>query len=177
MERTNYPEHRTPLKWPFCKCAQEALPQNQKCSFVWGAIHGIAFVPYILAQKRPGNLFASHKHGESTLLPRPRDLGLMAIPIGVNLLAWIFFRADSVTHGWAYLVAMAPWKSPNIILYESSALIAGMSVIAVDWFHQTEERNPLSNFPKLLRLTLYFIFTWLILKNLANPSSFIYFQF
>ena len=101
----------------------------------------------------------------------------MAIPIGVNLLAWIFFRADSVTHGWAYLVAMAPWKSPNIVLYESSALIAGMSVIAIDWFHHTEERNPLSNFPKLLRLTLYFIFAWLILKNLANPSSFIYFQF
>ena len=72
---------------------------------------------------------------------------------------------------------MAPWKSPNIILYETSALIAGISVIAIDWFHQTAERNPLSNFPRFMRLVLYLIFAWLILKNLANPSSFIYFQF
>ena len=66
---------------------------------------------------------------------------------------------------------------PNVVLYDTSALIAGMVVIAIDWFHQTEERNPFSNFPRLLRLTLYLIFAWLILKNLANPSSFIYFQF
>ena len=144
---------------------------------VWGAIHGIAFVPYILSQKRPGNLFSSHKYGDFTVVPRPKDLLLMTIPIGVNLLAWIFFRADSVAHGWEYLSAMAPWKSPNIILYETSALIAGISVIAIDWFHQTAERNPLSNFPRFMRLVLYLIFAWLILKNLANPSSFIYFQF
>ena len=71
---------------------------------LWGAIHGIAFVPYVLSQKRPGNLFASHKHeGNELKLPTLRNLGMMAIPIGVNLLAWIFFRADSVSHGWDYL--------------------------------------------------------------------------
>ena len=145
---------------------------------LWGAIHGIAFVPYILSQKRPGNLFASHKHeGNELKLPTLRNLGMMAIPIGVNLLAWIFFRADSVSHGWDYLRAMTYWNPDYDIRFDYYALIAGFSILIVDWTHQDVEQNPLSRFPDWLRWVLYPLIFWLIVRNLANPSSFIYFQF
>ena len=101
----------------------------------------------------------------------------MAIPIGVNLLAWIFFRADSVSHGWDYLRAMTYWNPDYDIRFDYYALIAGFSILIVDWTHQDVEQNPLSRFPDWLRWVLYPLIFWLVLRNLANPSSFIYFQF
>ena len=145
---------------------------------LWGAIHGLAFVPYILAQKRPGTLFSSHKQARKEFeLPNLRDLRLMALPIGVNLLAWIFFRAASVAHGWEYISAMTRWNSVHQVIFHHYALTTGLAVLIIDWVHQDDERNPLSRFPNWLRWTLYPLIFWFVLRNLANPSSFIYFQF
>ncbi|MDA8696126.1 MBOAT family protein [Flavobacteriales bacterium] len=145
---------------------------------LWGAIHGVAFVPYILAQKRPGTLFSSHKHARKEFeLPNLKELRLMALPIGVNLIAWIFFRADSITHGWDYISAMTRWNSIHQVIFDHCALAAGFVVLIIDWVHQNDERNPLSRFPYWVRWTLYPLIFWFVLRNLANPSSFIYFQF
>jgi alginate O-acetyltransferase complex protein AlgI len=150
---------------------------------VWGGIHGLAFMPYILRKQGPFKLFQTYSSESSdnvSLFPL-KNMALLTIPFSVNLFAWIFFRANSIEHGMDYISGFARFPTEKFPITQVSYITFGLIglVITVDWIQQSGrvQRMWLSGGLRPLRWAVYGGVVWLCLKNLHNPSDFIYFQF
>ena len=67
---------------------------------VWGALNAIYFLPLLLLNRNRENIgvVAAGKY-----LPGIRDILKMVSTFGLTVLAWVFFRAESVSHALNYL--------------------------------------------------------------------------
>lgn len=149
---------------------------------VWGAIHAVLFLPLILSNKHrvhmaeisgPGIAYAS-----MTILR-------IVSTFTVISLSWIWFRAETLSHAWAYLsgVFTNSWAVyPEIprrgLLLGTCILILGF--VAAEWCGRKSE-TPLDKtlgWPRFVRWILYVFLILLIglfLQTSATP--FLYFQF
>jgi alginate O-acetyltransferase complex protein AlgI len=67
---------------------------------VWGFLNALYFMPLLFLNKNRQNLEIAAK---GRLFPSIRDLAGMLVTFGLTLVAWVFFRADSVTDALAFL--------------------------------------------------------------------------
>ena len=145
---------------------------------VWGGVHAALFMPLIL-------LGANRKHtddvvAQGRLLPSFSEAAQMLFTFSMVTLAWIFFRSDSIELAFVYLSGILSLNLELIIHHFVPTAIVFMGImIIVDWFSRTGEIPTwwLSAKFKPLRWAMYTLAIVLILKNLQNGSSFIYFQF
>ena len=145
---------------------------------VWGGVHAALFMPLIL-------LGSNRKHtvdvvAQGRLLPSFSEVAQMLFTFSMVTLAWIFFRSDSIELAFLYLKGVL---SLNLELtihhFVPTALVFMGIMIIIDWLSRTGEIPAwwVSAKFKYLRWTFYTLAIVLILKNLQNGSSFIYFQF
>jgi len=146
---------------------------------IWGGIHGLAFLPYIVRYNGPVRLFASHQEKESQIpLLHPSSL-LMVIPFTVNLFAWVFFRAESVGEAMRYLRHM----SVDVLTWPEGNKIPGLAAILALLVAEVLQHNSKAMslwFSKpflLVRWTLAALVILLIFKGFTSQADFIYFQF
>ncbi len=145
---------------------------------VWGGVHAALFMPLIL-------LGANRKHtddvvAQGRLLPSFSEAAQMLFTFSMVTLAWIFFRADSIELAFVYLSGILSLNLELIVNhFVPTALVFIGIMIIVDWLSRTGEIPTwwLSEKFKPLRWAMYTLAIVLILKNLQNGSSFIYFQF
>ena len=62
---------------------------------VWGALNAVYFLPLLLRGNNRNNLNVVAENG---LLPSLKEVFQVLTTFGLTVLAWIFFRADSMTH-------------------------------------------------------------------------------
>ena len=121
------------------------------------------------------------------------EIGLMLIPFSVNLLAWMIFRADSIAHGWEYLLGLFSWGTGIEFHRPTTLVLAGIAFLILhDWWHEQDERNPISKLPFTLSpalkdrisqrivdgVVLGTLFTFiLVIASRQEAQSFIYFAF
>ncbi|MDC3258313.1 MBOAT family protein, partial [Flavobacteriales bacterium] len=67
---------------------------------VWGALNAIYFLPLLLTNNNRKNLGVV---AEGKLLPSFRDLFAMLTTFTLTVFAWIFFRAENVSHAFSYI--------------------------------------------------------------------------
>lgn len=67
---------------------------------VWGALNAIYFLPLLLRNNNRNNL---NVVAEGRTFPSLREFLLMLGTFGLTVLAWIFFRAENMTHAINYL--------------------------------------------------------------------------
>ena len=67
---------------------------------VWGALNAIYFLPVMLTNRNRNNLnvVASGK-----LIPSVKEAFLILFTFSITVFAWIFFRADNISHAWNIL--------------------------------------------------------------------------
>ena len=150
---------------------------------VWGFINALYFLPLMLRDKnrKNTNVVAEGKQWPSVL-----EIAQMGLTFFLTIIAWIFFRADNLTHAFAILKRIF---SPSFIDISSNwtdgyVTILHLSLIVVlvlfDWKNRSMPHG-LSIVPKnaFVRKSLYvtLVFFILFLGNYHTKTDFIYFQF
>ncbi len=141
---------------------------------VWGLLNGLFYLPLVVSNK--------HKRHQEIVaqgrwLPSLRETFQISMTFAFTLMAWVFFRADSLTHAVDYLTRMttAGWSSPQMIRgipYVTVLLIA-------EWI-QREKPHTLSiaSAPVFVRWTIYYcVIGAIFLFGKTGHVPFIYFQF
>lgn len=150
---------------------------------VWGALNAIYFLPLLLANKNRTNLdiVAKNKY-----LPNLKEVFSMGLTFILTVLAWIFFRAESIEHALSFIFGIF---SPSLFsvpyfdgsLGASSVIYYIIFFMVIEWIgrgnnYAIEWNNKYS---KIFKWVFLFIIAVCILENF-NPlksQEFIYFDF
>ncbi len=145
---------------------------------VWGALNALFFLPLLLFSKNRTHLDTVAKH---SMFPSLRELISMLSTFALAVLAWIFFRAENLTHAWSYLKGIFDqtlFSIPEITPGYVWMLIAIM--IIVEWL-QREKQHGLhfenNEVPRIVRWMGYVLIFAMVTIFFNKGNTFIYFQF
>jgi len=142
---------------------------------VWGALHGLFYLPLIFFQRKRGTQIM----GGKGWLPAPNEWHKWAITFTAVTLTWAFFRSPSIADALQYLagifdrslLSLPPYK--NFIPYV-------VFLFLVEWISR-HQKYPLEKLPfaKPIRWGIYFtlIVAIVVLGDFSQKGEFIYFQF
>jgi len=145
---------------------------------VWGALNALYFLPLLLTKS---NRAHTDTIAEGRILPSPREFMQMTMTFLLTCLAWIFFRAASVGDALAYLGGI--FRASFFRMPEGEfgwfPLIAVLFLLT-EWL-QREKQHGLAleaaHFPRVIRWSLYYVVSILIMYFGGDQQAFIYFQF
>jgi D-alanyl-lipoteichoic acid acyltransferase DltB (MBOAT superfamily) len=148
----------------------------------WGGLNALFFLPLLLGKKNRTYLDIV---AVDRPLPTWRECFNMLWTFSLVTLAWVFFRADSLGHAFAFLSDIF---SPSLFVwpeyYWTRKVVKVLLFIVLfqmmEWFGRREafalERLG-TNWWRPVRWGGYFLLVLLVLYNSGGRQSFIYFQF
>jgi len=143
---------------------------------VWGGLNALYFMPLLLMNKNRQNLEVA---AQGKWLPSAKECLQIIITFSVTCIAWIFFRAESVTQAYQYIKRICSTQLFTIphLPVKAMALIAIMLI--VEWINRERFHGlEIKRFSPWIRRFFYIILIFIILRyaNFGN-NAFIYFQF
>tara|TARA_B100000674_G_scaffold472799_1_gene463010 strand:+ start:1589 stop:3025 length:1437 start_codon:yes stop_codon:yes gene_type:complete len=145
---------------------------------IWGALNAIYFLPLLLTNNNRKNLGVV---AEGKLLPSFRELFAMLITFILTVFAWIFFRAENLSHAFSYVGGIF---SETIFQYPTAGskkiLLPVFLFMIIEWFGRENDfgiQNIGFKWNRIYRLLFYYILIILIYFNSGKGQEFIYFQF
>lgn len=149
---------------------------------IWGLLNACYFLPLLLTNNNRRNLDVV---AQDRALPDLRQLLAMGSTFSLTVVAWIFFRAESVQQALAYLYRMLtpttfrhPWRGDKELLITIIGLICFF--IIMEWVGRRErfalERFGI-NWPSYLRYVFYYVIIFSLFWFGGKAETFIYFQF
>jgi len=153
---------------------------------LWGALNAIYILPLVLTNNNRNNLEIVAK---GKLLPSTKEFFLMFLTFGLNLFAWILFRAESVNHALQYsseIFSKSLFTIPKgsdfigTTLHPLTILTLISIFMVIEWLARGDKfalEKILLNINKYLRVIIYFILMFYIITHISNEQEFIYFQF
>jgi alginate O-acetyltransferase complex protein AlgI len=144
---------------------------------VWGALNALYFLPLLLLNKNRVN---TDLVAEGKYLPSMREVFQMTLTFFLTLIAWIFFRADSVTSAIVYIRDMftaSLFIKPEILPLTILGLVTFF--IFIEWLGRFGEYaiQKIDFMKKPIRWGFYMFLTVLIFIFTGEQQEFIYFQF
>lgn len=141
---------------------------------IWGLNHALLYLPLFLFTKNrlyKGEIIAKN----SSLLPI-KDFFNVLFTYFLTTLSWVFFRSDSVSASFEYLLLLfTKFSIPDTL---RSGMLPVIIILVFDWIMRSDERNPLNFKSKIFRWTVYTsIYIAILVSVDQNPTQFIYFQF
>jgi len=144
---------------------------------IWGLLNALYFLPLLLLNRHRVN---TDQVAENRVYANVREIGKMAITFVLTVFAWIFFRADNVTHAFRYihdLFSSEIIAFPEVVNIEVISLVLFFMVI--EWFGRPAQYalEKITMFPRWLRWSFYFLLIILMFVFTGGQQEFIYFQF
>lgn len=148
---------------------------------VWGALNAVYFLPLLLTKNNRNNIEIVAK---GKYLPSAKELLLMLLTFGLTVLAWIFFRAENISHALAYITDMFTDFSSYVSLsvyWEYKKILLFITIfMAIEWFGR-EGQYALdslgSGWKRPIRYLMYYAIMVAIFWYGGEEQQFIYFQF
>ncbi|MBN2891084.1 MAG: MBOAT family protein [Bacteroidales bacterium] len=155
---------------------------------IWGALNAIYFLPIMLAKRNRKNIEVA---AEGKLLPNLKEIFQIGTTFFLTIIAWVFFRAESVSKAFDYLKIMFSKTLFHATRVEStheiSQAISQTTLIGLiffmlvfEWFNRSKQHGleKLNDFHFVIRWSLY-VFIALLIMFAGNFSrtEFIYFAF
>ncbi len=144
----------------------------------WGLLHAVYYVPSILLGSSKGRR-ERQASAESILVSTVRELMQIGTTFLMTMLAWIFFRAPTLSDAVEYLTRIASLHRDTMTSYYREPLALIAFVVTVEWIQRSKD-HPLQidHLPNPVRWLIYLalIFLVLLLGRFGN-REFIYFQF
>ncbi len=142
---------------------------------VWGLLNGLFYLPLVMSGKHKryrGEIIAQGKW-----FPGAREAFQMTATFAVTLLAWVFFRADSLSHAVSYLIRMATTSWWSLTMVGGLAYV--VSLMLVEWIQRDKTHVlRLESAPVWTRWTVYYaMIAAMFLLGDTGHAPFIYFQF
>lgn len=149
---------------------------------MWGALNAIYFLPLLLTHKNRiflGDVAANRK------LPSVREFIMMIGTFGLTVLAWIFFRAETVGHATNIISQILSSSLFTIPDFEGKrpALITLCFItifLLIEWNGRREEYAIAklgTTWKRPLRYALYYGIMFTLIWFKGEQQEFIYFQF
>lgn len=154
---------------------------------VWGALNALYFLPLLLTHNNRNNLDVVAKN---KLLPSWKELLQMLLTFGLTIFAWIFFRAENVTHAFHYIggifsgahfFQLIPdyWGGRMLtdFLFTSFSIVL---LLLVEWQGRDKKYALESVFEikyRVVRWSTYVLLVLYIMTFAGGSQDFIYFQF
>lgn len=149
----------------------------------WGLLNAVYFLPLLLTNKNRINLeIVAHNR----FLPSFKELLQILLTFSLTVLAWVFFRADSINHAISYIskiFSKSITTLPNFSGMRDALITIVFLVffIIVEWIGRKEKFaiENLNNTKVIYRWSFYFfiIFCIYIYGKYDSQIDFIYFQF
>lgn len=146
----------------------------------WGALNAIYFLPLLLTKNNRNHIDIVSK---GKILPTFREFALILLTFCLTVFAWIFFRAENISHAFSYIKAIfSPtfFSIPSIVsikmILVTTLLIA---FVIIEWLNRHKEHalQLSASFSRTFRYLAYFILIVSIAWFKGNSQDFIYFQF
>lgn len=143
----------------------------------WGFLNALYFLPLLLGNR---NRRYTGEIAEGRILPGFREGLQILSTFLLTVLAWVFFRAESIGDAIQYLNGIASlslFSIPSLLTIKLAGLL-GLFII-VEWIHRSGEYGlQLSErIPKVINWGIYYAIILMILEFGGEPQEFIYFQF
>lgn len=142
---------------------------------IWGAIHAMLFIPLLL--------FNKNKTNTHLIKYRMFDLPKVLFTFLCVCMAWVFFRAKTISDSFEYIVGMFNFSDFSIDFFTKTSkylLLSGISLFSIiillilEWNFVKRKYTEVN----LGLRQSFFILTLIILMGaFKNQLSFIYFQF
>lgn len=154
---------------------------------VWGALNAIYFLPLLLLNRNRNNMEIV---AQNSVLPSIRELFQMLFTFGLTVIAWIFFRAASVTDAMDYILSMITGLFNSSLIQQAiNYMIVQVGIylpvfilffFVMEWSGRRYQ-YAISHFglswPKPVRWSFYLGLALIILLFAGKEQQFIYFQF
>jgi alginate O-acetyltransferase complex protein AlgI len=147
----------------------------------WGALNAIYFIPSLIRRTNRNNITIV---ASESSLPTPRETVQIFTTFMLTDIAWIFFRANSVTEGVSIIkkifsseILTSPSEIQLHILLPTLLFIAFL--IVIEWLGRKSNFAIQTRMPDAapLRYAFYTMLSILILLYYGANQEFIYFQF
>lgn len=144
----------------------------------WGGLHALFFLPLLLTRKNRDHIGIVAEH---RMLPNLREFMAMAFTFTCVVLAWVFFRADSLTAAFEYLgniFSPTLFKFPTAFSNTMNGLIVLFMVVEWSGRRGKYGLEPIGRtWPRPARWLMYYALLFLIFRYTGESAEFIYFQF
>lgn len=149
---------------------------------VWGAINALYFMPLLLTNQNRNHL---ETVAQGRVWPTLKELLQVLFTFGLTLVAWVFFRAESIPQALTYLEGIA---SPTLLTFPHfSGMQKALTTLAyvtffiwMEWIGR-ENQYALENlglkWPRPWRYAFYYFLIAAIVWYGGDEQQFIYFQF
>lgn len=156
------------------------------CTFIaWGTLHALYFLPLLLLNKNRKHVDTIAK---GKYLPSLKDFLQMLITFMLTLIAWVFFRAESLNHALSYLgniFTQSLFTKPYFpgIGLQKDLFILVLIFFLIEWLGRSGkyaiEQIGTAIYSKSVRYISYSFMVFLIYYYgvSTDSSQFIYFQF
>lgn len=149
---------------------------------IWGFLNAVYFLPLLLTKRNRHNLGVV---AEGRILPSLREVLQMGLTFFLTVVAWVFFRAESLGHAIDYLQGMFRHPGSYLLLsnYFDYQYILNLIVLfmMVEWLGRKGQYaiEGLDSFLKnrVLRWGIYLIIAITVFLYSGEKQEFIYFQF
>ena len=149
---------------------------------IWGALNAIYFLPLLLTQKNRTNLGIV---AQGRYLPTIKESFQMLSTFGLTVLAWIFFRAESIGHSMSIISKIFSQSLISLPAFEGKryaleTLLLIIFFLAVEW-NGREEQYAIAqlgnNWKRPVRYAMYYSIFIALFWFGGKEQQFIYFQF
>jgi len=145
----------------------------------WGGLHALFFLPLLLFQKNRKHLAVV---AENSFLPSAREALAITLTFGLTVLAWIFFRSETI--GQALDILGSIFSESILIkptVFPVKVLVYIVVFMGIEWLGRRNQFaiENLSFLNKPLRWLFYLglVLTIYFLGRFSQEIEFIYFQF
>ncbi|MCD6597398.1 MAG: MBOAT family protein [Bacteroidales bacterium] len=144
----------------------------------WGFLNALYFLPLMLLKKNRVN---TDNVAEGRLFPNIKEFFQLAITFFITLVAWIFFRARTISEAIDYIkhtFSDSLFTLPKT--FRTSIMFLFVLFFLIEWVQREKEHAlQLENIkiPKLFRWGIYYGIMIMILIYGGPQQEFIYFQF
>lgn len=145
---------------------------------VWGFLNALYFLPLLLMSRNRVHLTVVAK---DKAFPTIREGVQIGLTFTITVLAWVFFRAESVGHALGYLNGI--FQGSLLSFPDHSSLHVWLSILIMllmEWIHRDKQHGLQLNTHKIakpLRWFIYILLSFSIAFFMGEASPFIYFQF
>jgi D-alanyl-lipoteichoic acid acyltransferase DltB (MBOAT superfamily) len=145
---------------------------------IWGALNAIYILPSIIFKTNRTHLAIV---SQGRIFPSMKETAQILLTFGLTVLAWIFFRAKSVSHAVDYIGAICSKSLLSVPEVKPPLVFAVLLVfVLIEWMGRNEnyalEKLAFSK-PRWVRWALYLVLIGCLFEFSGEEQTFIYFQF
>lgn len=141
----------------------------------WGFLNGLYYIPLMLLNKQKNHTgIVAH----NSITPSIKETCQILATFFITLIAWVFFRAETIRHAFSYLTHMFSISLFTLPISHKKYITVIIMLLIIEWFQRKKEHGfHIDKFPTVLRWSIYYFAVIIIVDSFTIEKTFIYFQF